>query len=333
MRRAGSECAAARLLRLLWLATALLCGMGAARAQGYPDKPVHIVVPFPAGGGVDVLIRAVAAQLSERWHQPVIIDNRAGAGSLIGAEAAARAAPDGYTLMATINQTLTSNRFLYKKLPYDPDRSFAPVALMTTSDQFLLATPSLAAKNLAEMLALARRAPGTVAYGSFGNGSQPHLLYGLLAQRAGVELTHVPYKGVAPALSDLLGGQIQLSTGSASVAGELIKAGKLRPLAVASGRRSTLFPDVPTTQELGYPELRAAVWYALLAPAGTPEPVVRRIAEDVRAVLTAPDFQQRNATARGLEVNAGGPEELRQAIRDDLAATRQLIEAAGIRPE
>ena len=235
--------------------------------------------------------------------------------------------------MATINQTLTSNRFLYKSLPYDPDKSFAPVALMTTSDQFLIANPSVPAKDLRELVAAVRARPGTLAYGSFGNGSQPHLVYELLKAKASLDITHVPYKGVAPVMTGLVGGEIQLATGSASVAGELLKAGKIKPLAVAGIKRSTLFPDVPTTAEQGYPQLRAAVWYALVAPAGTPEAVIKRIAADVKAILGEPEFARKNATARGLEVNAGGPAELRQAIRDDVAVTREMVQAAGVKPE
>ncbi|SFP29545.1 Tripartite-type tricarboxylate transporter, receptor component TctC [Variovorax sp. PDC80] len=324
-----------RTLRLLACALALLGGGATVvhAQQDYPSRPVRIIVPFPAGGGVDVLIRSVAAELSRRWGQAVVIDNRGGAGSLIGAEAVARSAPDGYTLMATINQTLTSNRFLYKSLPYDPDKGFAPVALMTTSDQFLIANPSVPAKDLRELVAAVRAQPGTLAYGSFGNGSQPHLVYELLKAKASLDITHVPYKGVAPVMTGLVGGEIQLATGSASVAGELLKAGKIKPLAVAGARRSTLFPDVPTTAEQGYPQLRAAVWYALVAPAGTPEAVIERIAADVKAILGEPEFARKNATARGLEVNAGGPAELRQAIRDDVAVTREMVQAAGVKPE
>jgi tripartite-type tricarboxylate transporter receptor subunit TctC len=302
-------------------------------AQGYPNKPVRVIVPFPPGGGVDVLMRSLAAELSTVWGHPVIVDNRPGAGSLIGAEAVARALPDGYTLLATINQTLTSNRFLYKSLPYDPDKSFAPIALMTTSDQFLIANPSLQATDLRELVALARAKPGQTAYASLGNGSQPRLVYEMLKTRENLDITHVPYKGVAPVMTAIVGGEIQLATGSASVAGQLLKAGKIKALAVAGTKRSTLFPDVPTTGEQGYPELQAAVWYALVAPAGTSEAVIARIAADVKAVLTRPDFAEKNATSRGLEVTAGGPNELRQAILNDVEVSREMARAAGVKPE
>lgn len=332
MRRAASD---AR--RPWWAAAALglalLVGAGPATAQAFPSKPVRIVVPFPPGGGVDVLIRAVGAELSARWGQPVIIDNRAGAGGLIGAQAVATAPPDGYTLLATINQTITSNRFLYKNLPYDPDKSFAPVSLMVTSDQFLVANPALPAKDLRGLVALARSGQPPLAYGSFGSGSQPHLLYELLKTQEKLAITHIPYKGIAPAMSAVLGGEIQLSTGSAGVVGELLRAGKLTALAVAGKRRSAQFPEVPTTAEQGWPALLAPTWYALLAPAGTPPALVDQLAAAVHAVLTQPAFAERNARSKGLDVVAGGPAELAAAIREDVALTGAMVATAGVQPE
>ncbi|HEY4068668.1 MAG TPA: tripartite tricarboxylate transporter substrate binding protein [Burkholderiaceae bacterium] len=333
MRRAGSEAGRARRAAVA-LGLALLAGAALpAAAETFPDKPVRIIVPFPPGGGVDVLIRAVAAELSARWGQPVVIDNRAGAGGLIGAQAVAKAAPDGYTLLATINQTITSNRFLYKNLPYDPDKGFAPVSLMVGSDQFLIANPSVPATDLRALVALARTRATPFAYGSFGSGSQPHLLYELLKTQAKIELTHIPYKGVAPAITATLAGEIQLSTGSAGVAGELMRAGKLKPLAVAGKHRSAQFPEVPTTAEQGWPMLLAPTWYALLAPAGTPSAIVEQIATDVHAVLMQPAFAERNAHAKGLEVIAGGPAELAAAIREDVTLTGAMVRTAGVQPE
>ena len=329
MRRAASE-----RMRAAWAAAAagfaLLLAVAPAAAQPFPSNPVRIVVPFPPGG-VDVLIRAVGAELSARWGQPVIIDNRAGAGGLIGAQAVATAAPDGYTLLATINQTLTSNRFLYKSLPYDPDKGFAPVSLMVTSDQFLIANPALPAKDLRGLVALARSGQPPLAYGSFGSGSQPHLLYELLKTQEKLDVTHIPY--IAPAMTAVLGGEIQLSTGSAGVAGELLRAGKLKALAVAGKHRSAQFPDVPTTAERGWPQLLAPTWYALLAPAGTPQALVQQLAADVRAVLTQPAFADRNARSKGLVVIAGGPAELAAAIREDVALTGTMVATARVQPE
>jgi tripartite-type tricarboxylate transporter receptor subunit TctC len=320
----------------LGLVIGLLCAIpfgGNAQPAVFPDRPVHIVVPFPAGGGVDVLIRAVAADLSVKWRQPVVIDNKPGAGSLIGADFVARAAADGYTLLATINQTVTSNRFLYKSLPYDPDKSFAPISLMTVSSQFLLANAAVPARNLKELVALAAKSKPPLAYGSFGNGSQPHLVYELLKSKAKIDLTHAPYKGVAPVMTGLVGGEIQLATGSASVAGELMRAGKVKALAIAGPRRSPSFPEVPTTSEMGFPQLQAEVWYALFAPEGTPAAVIRRISEDVRAILLDKEFARKNVSDRGLEVSAGGPDELGRAINADVKATAEMVKAAGVKPE
>jgi tripartite-type tricarboxylate transporter receptor subunit TctC len=333
MRRAASEARRAFCAAMAALGLALLAGTAPAAAQGFPSKPVRIVVPFPPGGGVDVLIRAVGAELSARWGQPVVIDNRAGAGGLIGAQAVANAAPDGYTLLATINQTITSNRFLYKSLPYHPDRSFAPVSLMVTSDQFLIANPALPAKDLRGLVALARSGRPPLAYGSFGSGSQPHLLYELLKTQEKLDITHIPYKGIAPAMTAVVGGEVQLSTGSAGVAGELLRAGKLKALAVAGKQRSAQFPEVPTTAEQGWPAMLAPTWYALLAPAGTPPAVVDQIAAAVHAVLTQPAFAERNARSKGLDVIAGGPAELAAAIREDVALTGAMAATARVQPE
>lgn len=304
-----------------------------AWSQAYPTKPVRIVVPFPPGGGVDVMIRAVAVELSARWGQPVIIDNRSGAGGVIGSDNVAKAAPDGYTLLATINQTVTSNRFLYRSLPYDPDRAFTPISLMVRSDQFLVATPTLPVNDLRGLVALAKSRKAQLAYGSFGSGSQPNLIYELLKSEEKLDIVHVPYKGVAPAVTSLMGGEIQLSTASAGVGGQLMRAGKIKPLAIAGKHRSSQFPNVPTTAEQGHPELVATTWYAVLGPAGMNSAVVQRIAADISAVLKEPAFAERNASSKGLDVVAGGPAELSAAIQQDLVVTGAMVKAANIQPE
>ncbi len=321
-----------RAIVLLALAAAASVASSAS-AQSFPTKPVRIIVPFPAGGGVDVLIRAVAAELSTKWGQPVIVDNRGGAGGLIGADVVAKAAPDGYTLLATINQTVTSNRFLYRSLPYDPDHAFAPISIMVRSDQFLVANPSVPANDLRGLVALAKSGKERLAYGSFGSGSQPHLLFELLKAEEHLDIVHVPYKGVAPSITALVGGDIQLSTASAGVGGELMRAGKIKPLAVAGKQRSPQFPNVPTTAEQGHPELLATTWYALLGPAGMNPSVIDRISSDVAAILKQPQFGQLQATSKGLEVVAGGPAELAAAIKQDLVVTGAMVKAANIKPE
>ena len=318
------------------MAALLLCSLSVASsswAQAYPARPVHIVVPFPPGGGIDVLVRVLAAELSTRWGQPVVVDNKSGAGSLIGAEAVARAAPDGYTLMATVNQTFTANRFLYKSLPYDPERSFVPITLMVQSDHFILAKTGLPAKDLRELVALARGEQSKLNYGSFGSGSQPHLVFETLARQEKLHIAHIPYRGIAPLLIALTAGEVDLTTGSAGVAGQLLKAGKIKALALAGKRRSPQFPDVPTTAEQGYPDILASIWYGLFAPAGTPAEVLDRIGADVRAVLAQPAFAELQAKAKGLDIVNSTPQELAHTIRDETKLVGAMIRAAGVVPE
>jgi tripartite-type tricarboxylate transporter receptor subunit TctC len=305
-----------------------------AFAQGaYPNKLVRIVVPFPPGGGIDVLIRAIGVELSNKWGQPVIVENKAGAGSLIGADLVARQPGDGYTLLASVNQTVVSNRFLYKSLPYDPDKSFVPVMQMVESEQLILAASNVPAKDLKEFVALAKKDPQKYPYGSFGPGTQPHLAFALLGKREGLDLTHVPYKGVAPLMTALAAGEVAVSTGSGSVAGALMQAGKMKPIAITSKQRSSLFPNVPTAQELGYGYLNAAIWYGLFAPAGTPQAVVDKINADIRAILREPSFAEKNATSRSLNVVASTPQQFAATIKEEVAAVAEMIRAADVKPE
>lgn len=294
-----------------------------AQAQGFPARPVRVIIPFPPGGGIDAVVRALGAELSAKWGQPVVVENRAGAGGNIGTEAAARAPADGYTLLASVNQQFSANRYLYKNLGYDPDKSFAPITLMVQNDQFFLAHPSLRARDLREALELAKREPGKLNYGSFGIGSQPHLAFSFINRKYGTDLLHVPYKGIAPLMTAVTAG----------VAGELMKAGKLKGLAIAGKQRSALFPGVATTGELGYPDLQVSIWFGLFAPAGTPSQVVDRIGDDARAILKSPPFIERHLASRGYDVVAGTATELANTIREETAAVAEMIKAAGVTPE
>ena len=315
-------------------AALLLVGLAIpAVAQQYPARTVRFIVPFPPGGGVDIVIRAVAAELTERWKQPVIVENKPGIGSIVGAEAVAKSPADGYTLLATVNQTLTANRFLFKSLPYDPDKSFAPVTIMVRSDQMILPKAALPVKDLRELVALARREPGKLNYGSYGNGSQPQLAFELLNNREKLEIVHIPYKGIAPLLTALSAGEVDLATGSANVAMGLIKGGKVKPLAAAGKDRLAQFPDLPTTAELGFPWLNVSIWYGVFAPAGTPAAIVAKISEDVRAVLRTPAFAERHATSKGLEVVASSPQDVAGVVRDEVAVLAEMVRAARIEPE
>lgn len=312
----------------------LALGMTAAAfADPYPSKMVTIVVPFPPGGGIDVMVRAIAAELTTRWGKPVVIENKGGGGTLIGAEAVARAAPDGHTLLATIDQTMVANRFLYKQLPYDPDKNFAPISLLVESDHMLLANPALPANDLRELVALAKREKGKLNFGSFGDASQPVLVYGMLNKREGLDIVHIPYKGVAPLMTATVAGEVQLATASPGVAGQLLKAHRLKALAIAGKERSPQFPDVPTTAEQGYPYLRSSIWYGLFAPAGTSPAVIKKINADVTDILKNPAFAERQATSRGLRVVAGKPAEFASRIREDVATTEEMVRAANIQPQ
>jgi tripartite-type tricarboxylate transporter receptor subunit TctC len=319
---------------MLLAAAALAFGaMAPAHAQQFPARTVKFIVPFPPGGGVDIVIRAVAAELTERWKQAVIVENKPGVGSIVGAEAVAKSPADGYTLLATVNQTITANRFLFKSLPYDPDKSFAPVTIMVRSDQMVLAKAALPARDLRELVALARREPGRLNYGSYGNGSQPQLAFELLNNREKLEIVHIPYKGIAPLLTALSAGEVDLATGSANVAMGLIKGGRVKPLAAAGKDRLPQFPDLQTAAEQGFPWLNVSIWYGLFAPAGTPAQVVAKISEDVRAVLRTPAFAERHATSKGLEVVASSPQDVGAVVRDEVAVLAEMVRAARIEPE
>jgi tripartite-type tricarboxylate transporter receptor subunit TctC len=324
-----------RIGLLGWVAAALvlLGAAGSVEAQPFPARPVRIVVPVPPGGGLDVFVRALSAELSARWGHPVVVENRPGGNTVIGAEAVARSEPDGHTLLATFDQTMVVNRFLIKSLPYDPDRSFAPVTMLVASDLLLVAGTATPASDLKELVAVAKRDPKALRYGSFGDGSQPHLVFETLNRLEGIEMLHVPYKGIAQLLTALAANEVHLSAASSGVTAALINGGRMKALAVAGKERDALFPDVPTTGEQGLPQLQASVWFALFAPAGTPAAIVDRIQADTRAVLQTPAFAEREARAKGWRVVAGTAADLQAAIREQTSITADRVRTAGIQPQ
>jgi tripartite-type tricarboxylate transporter receptor subunit TctC len=314
---------------------ALLLGIGAAKAvqaQNYPSRLVRFIVPFPPGGGVDLVIRAAAQELSSKWGRPVIVENRAGAGGTIGTDAVFRAAPDGYTLLATVNQTITTVPYLFKSLPYDPTK-LVPVMLMVQSDNFVLASPTVPANNLHGLVDLVKKEPRKWTFGSFGRGSQPQLLFEYLNKTADLDLLHIPYNGISPLLIAMISGEVSLTTGSAGVAGEFLRAGKLKALAIAGKKRSPQFPDVPTTDEAGFGYLQSSIWYAVFAPPGTSAEIVQKVGSDLRAILKQPDFVEHQITSKGLEVIASTPQELADVVQQENASLKTMIDAAGIQPE
>jgi tripartite-type tricarboxylate transporter receptor subunit TctC len=301
--------------------------------QSYPDRPVKIVLGVPPGGGLDVLVRGVAQELTARWGKSVVVENRPGASGLIAAEGVANATPDGYTLLATTDQIYMGNRYAFKNLPYNPDTSFANIVIMARAEQFLLANPEVPAKTLPELIALEKQKPGSLAYGTWGDGSPPHLVYETLNKNTGSKFLHVPYKGVAPVLNAITANEVQLSVGSSGVAGQLLKAGKVKALAFAAKERSPLFPDVPTTAELGFPDIQAFIWFGLAAPAGTSQAIIDKISADVRDVIRQPAFAERFINALGWKVIASTPAETDQIIKDELPIIRDMSAAAGVKPQ
>jgi tripartite-type tricarboxylate transporter receptor subunit TctC len=280
-------------LAALMVALTLLLWNGSASAESFPDRPVHIVVPFPAGGSNDVVARFLGQKLSEICGQSVIIDNRAGAGGNVGAEFVARSAPDGYTLLLTAPGPLTVNQSLYPHLAFDPIADFAPVALVASVQIVLTVNPAVKAKTVAELIALARAAPGTLNFGSSGYGSTNHLAGELFKNLAGINIVHVPYRGAAPAMNDLIGGQIPILFDNMPGVRPQAIAGSLRALAVAGHARSPLFPELPTMEEAGVPGFEASSWFGLVAPARTPPAVVAILTDDVMKALGDPDFARK----------------------------------------
>lgn len=313
---------------------ALLCtligwnaGMPAAQAQQYPARPIRIVVSFAPGGSVDLVARLMGQKLQEAWGQQVVIDNRPGAGGNLSAELVAKAAPDGYTLYMS-SASFVVNASLYEKLPYDPVKDFEPVSLIASVQNVLVAHPSLPAKTVKELIALAKRAPGRINYASTGSGSSGHLTMELLKSMAGIDLTHVPYKVIGQATSDLIAGQISLWFPSLPGALPHITAGKMTALAVSGARRSPALPQAPTVAEAGIAGFEAVTWYPLLAPANTPKPIVDRLNAQVVAILNAGDVRER-LTAQGVEPVGSTPAQLAQHIRTELPKWAKVVRLSG----
>ena len=302
-----------------------------AHAQDYPSRPVRIVVPFAPGGPNDIIVRLVALKLTETWGQPFLVENRPGAGGNVGTDFVAKAAPDGYTLLSVGPGSLIINP-LIGKVPYDTARDFAPVILMARAPNALVAHPSLPAGSVKELIELARSQPGRVNYGSGGNGSTPHLAGAMFAAMAGIALTHVPYKGTAPATADLIGGQVQIAFLGIPTVLPHVKSGKLRVLAVTGRHRSPELPGVPTVDEAGVPGYELSPWYGLLAPAGTPRAIIGGLNAAVTQILRTAEMKEK-LTAQGAEAAGGSPEEFAAVIRADTSTWSRVVRDAGIRIE
>jgi tripartite-type tricarboxylate transporter receptor subunit TctC len=312
--------------------TALLAATMSALAQEYPTKPLRLIVPFPPGGGNDILARTAAQHLSQINGQQIIVDNRGGAGGLIGAELAARAVPDGYTIFLASIGNLAFTPALHAKLPYDPIKDFAPVTRLATSAFLLVVTPSVAAKSVKELIALARAKPGTLNYASAGQGSSLHLTAEIFKLATATDLVHVAYKGSAPALTDLIAGQVQLMFGTMPATLPQAKSGKLRALGVSSAKRAAAAPDVPTIAEAGVAGFEVLNWYGIVLPAGAPQSVVRKLSQDLLAALASPAMIE-SLNAQGLEAAGGAPSEFAAFIKSEIVKYAKVVKAANIRAE
>ena len=309
------------LLTLLW----------ASAAAAFPSKPVKIIVAFPPGGGTDIVARVVGARLGEVWGQPVVVENRAGASGTIGTEMAARADADGHTLFMATMGNMTANQHLYPNMAVDPLRAFAPVTKVVDVHFVFLANPSLPANNVKELIELAKKEPGKIAYSSSGPGGAPHLAMELFKRQAGIDLTHIPYKGSAPSFNDLIGGRVMLTMDSLVQSYPHIKSGRLKPLAVLGPKRTALLPDVPTVGE-SLPGYALTNWFGLLAPAATPKEAVFKTYTDVVKVLREEDVRKRISDL-GADVVGNTPEEFGAAMRAESAQWAEIIKSANIKAE
>ena len=318
-------------MRLVLLMLALAPTATLAQTQGLPAKPIHIVVPYPAGGSVDIITRAVTQRLNAMWGQSVVIENKAGGGTQIGAEAVAKSAPDGATLFATGMETFAITPFMHSKLSYDPDKDFTPVSGLGLSNQFLVVPASSELKSVRDLIAQAKANPGHLQYGTIGLGGSSHINMVLFESMAGVKLTPIHFRGGAPLVTALLGGHVPMSFLSGALVDQGIKAGKLRPIAIASKQRLPQYPDVPTVAESGVAGFEAVSWYGLWAPRATPREVVARINSDVQRVFADKDFREKFLEPNFLGSIDGNPEQFAAYIKAEATKWSKVIKDANLK--
>ncbi len=326
-------CAIAVTIALTFAVTFAMTTASPVQAQPYPTKPIRIVVPYPAGGGIDVMSRLIAQRLAARFGQAVVVENKPGAGTLVAAETVARAAPDGSTLMITTDATITINPHLYAKLPYDAAKDFAPITQLVLLNQLLVANAELPANNLRELIAHAKANPAKLNYASYGIGSQPHLAMEILKSQAGIDIVHVPYKGIPQAVPAAIAGEVQMTFSGAASTQVHIKSGRLKPIAIGGKARLALLPDVPTFAEQGFPDVPANAWFGLFAPAATPPEIITRLHAEVTRILKDSEFLQKEILAKGYELAASTPTEFAAFLLDDSRRNASAVKISGARAE
>jgi tripartite-type tricarboxylate transporter receptor subunit TctC len=309
---------------------ALALAVATAHGQDYPSRPITLVIPLAAGGAMDIIARSFGPRLADRLGKPVVIENRTGGGTVTGALAVAKAPPDGHTLMIAPSGTLTTNVTLYKKLPYDPVKDFIPIALYTKVPFVLVMNPAMPARNLAELIAYARQNPGKLSFASTGTGAVPHLAGEIFKTMAGIALTHVPYRGGPPALNDVIAGHVQLFFADTAITPPLLNEGKIRALGVTSTTRAGVLPDIPTIAEAGLPGFEAVSWHLIVAPAGTPMPVVNRLHAELQTVMASADIRRQMIEMGLIPVDTPSVEELQRFVDAEIVRWGRIVEQVGI---
>ena len=317
-----------------WLSAALVCLSGVsiaglAHAQSWPTKPIKLIVPYPPGGGTDVIARIVQEPLSKELGQQVIIDNRGGAGGSIGSALAAQSPSDGYTVLFTLSSH-TINPAIYTKLPFDTEKDFSSVVTVASLPQILVANPNFPAKTVKEVIEMAKAKPGSISYASVGNGSPGHLAGAMMATDAGVDMVHIPYRGGGPAITDVIAGQVPLLWVSIPAAAQFVKSGKVKALAVSTVKRSAVFPDVPTMAESGFKDFEVDSWYAMFVPASTPKPIVERLNKAALKVLAQPEVKEK-LLSQGAEAVGDSPSQLGAVVKKEIAKWKQVVKSANIK--
>jgi tripartite-type tricarboxylate transporter receptor subunit TctC len=320
------------LVRTLVLLLAAFVTSGAL-AQAWPTRAAKIVVPYPPGGGIDILARQLADRFQTQWSQSVVVENRPGGSTIIGVDLVAKAPADGHTILMTTDSSFSINPHLFRKLPYDAEKDFVPVTMLILLQQLLVAKPALPANSLQELIALAKAKPGTINYASYGAGSQPHLSGEMLKQVAGIDLVHIPYKGISLAVPAVISGEVELTFSGIASSMAHLKAGRLKAFAIGGEQRSPLLPDLPTFAELGYPEVVTHAWFGLFVPAGSPKEAAARIYRDAKTVLDDPGFREKQLVAKGYEVIGSSPEAFAAFLKTDSAIRARAVKASGARAE
>ena len=321
-----------RAMVVTGLATTLALTAGWSYAQEvFPSKPMKIIVPFPPGGLADNLVRGMAQELTSAWGQPVVVENKPGANTIIAAQATARAPADGYTLLMANDPTVSMNQYLYSKLPYDPVADLVPVINVAETLEVLVVGPAFKGNTLSDLLAEAKAKPGTVTYGTYGPGSKAHIDAESFAKIAGVKLLHVPYKGVADVVPALLSGQVQMAFTGVPPVAQIVKSGKLRAIAIAAPKRSSMLSEVPTFAEVGLQNFHSSAWFGLVAPTGTPRARIEKIAQTVSRIIVTPEFQQKYITGVGLELLNQRPDQFAEHLKKDRAMYGAYINELGIK--